>query len=65
MTREEFKWIRVQRHHSQESLAEVLDYSRRQIVRWENGESAIPDRVAYVMRYEVPNWFKLVRKESR
>ena len=65
MTPEEFKKQRVQRSHSQESLAEALDYSRRQIIRWESGESHIPDRVAYVMRYEVPNWFKLVRKESR
>ena len=65
MTPEEFKKQRVQRSHSQESLAEALDYSRRQIIRWESGESPIPDEIAYRIRYEVNSWFQHKHSQRR
>ena len=64
MTREEFKAERLKRHHSQASLAEVLGYDKRQIIRWENGEFEIPDSIAYRMRYEVCSWFRHVKAQS-
>ena len=53
MTPEEFKRERLKRRHSQDSVAAALGYGKRQVIRWENGECAIPELVAWRLRYAV------------
>lgn len=42
MTPKEFKAIRLKLVHTQKSLAKMLEMSRRQIQRYESGETEIP-----------------------
>ena len=50
MTPEELKFLRAQRGYSQAALAEALGLDRRQIIRYEAGESVIPVTVVMALK---------------
>ena len=50
MKPEELKQLREQRGYSQAALAEALGLGRRQIIRYEVGESVIPVTVVMALK---------------